>query len=157
MRLLITSLAVIGLGLLMGAAAYESVVMAPNYAARVPESLEHLRGFFVATAPSAFGRVIAPAAGVVLVLTVVLAWRTPARWWLVAALAALAIAEVITVTFRHPRDELLFARPLESLSLAEVESAARQWGPGSHVRVLLLAGAMAWALGGLIVLAREDQ
>jgi uncharacterized membrane protein len=150
-RVGVTSLAVIGLGMLLGAAAYESVVMAPNYAARVPVSLEHIRAFFVVTNPSAFFRRIAPATEGLLLLAVVLNWRLPsARWWLVAALVALAAGDVITFTFHYPRNALLFERPLDQVPLSQLRDAARQWGPGNHVRVGLLAIAMASALRGLL-------
>ena len=149
-RLSVTSLAVIGLGMLLGASAYESVVMAPNYAVRVPESLEHIRGFFVTTNPGTFFRVLAPATQVLLLLAVVLNWRLQGvRWLLVSALVALALADVITFTYHYPRNELLFERPFDQMPPSQLEEAARQWGPGNHVRVGLLAAATLSALCGL--------
>jgi uncharacterized membrane protein len=151
LRLSITSLALIGLGMLLGASTYESVVMAPNFATGIPGSLQHIRAFFAASNPGSFFRVLAPATQLLLVLGVVLNWRVPrARWWIVGALLALAAADVITFTFHYPRNELLFARPFDQVSSGELEAAARQWGSGNHLRVALLAVATVSALRGLL-------
>jgi len=150
LRAAVTSLAVVGLGVLLGASAYESVVMAPNYAARVPESLEHIRAFFLVATPRTFFRTVAPATEAILLLAVVLNWRTrSARWWMVAAFAALAAADVITFAFHYPRNALLFERPLDQVPLAQLRAAAAQWGPGNHVRVALLVIAIVSALRAL--------
>jgi uncharacterized membrane protein len=150
LRVSVTSLAVIGLGMLLGASSYESVVMAPNFAARVPESLQHIREFFVTTNPGTFFRILAPATQVLLILALVLNWRVQgARWWLAGALIALALADVITFTFHYPRNDLMFVRPLAEAQSGELEAAARQWGLGNYLRVALLAGAVTSALRGL--------
>ena len=150
LRIGVTSLAVIGLGMLLGASSYESVVMAPNFAARVPESLQHAREFFVTTNPGTFFRILAPATQILLVVAVVLNWRVQgAGWWLAGALIALALADVITFSFHYPRNDVMFVRPLAGVSLAELEAAARQWALGNYVRVALLAGAVVSALRGL--------
>ncbi len=155
-QLTVTSLAVIGLGMLLGASAYESVVMAPNFGVRVPESLEHIRGFFVTTNPGTFFRVLAPATQILLVLALVLNWRVQrARWLLVGALVALTLADVITFTFHYPRNELLFERPFDQVTPAQLQEAAQQWGPLNHVRVGLLAAAILSALRGLMSAGKE--
>ena len=152
----VISLAVIGLGMLLGAGAYESVVMAPNYAARVPESLEHARSFFVTTNPGRFFRSFAPATQILILLAVILNGREKqVHWWLFGALAALALADVITFTFHYPRNALLFVQPLDQVPLAQLQAAARQWGPGNHVRVGLLAAAILSALRGLMKSAEK--
>jgi uncharacterized membrane protein len=136
--------------MLLGASSCESVVMAQNVAARVPESPQHAREFFVTTNPGTFFRILAPATQVLLVVAVVLNWRVQgARWGLAGALIALALADVITFSFHYPRNTLMFVRPFGDVSPGELEAAARQWGPGNHVRVALLAGAAASALRGL--------
>ena len=147
----VIALAVIGLGMLLGASAYESIVMAPNYAGRVPESLEHARGFFVASNPGMFFRVFAPATQVVLLLALVLNWQVKhVRWWLLGALVALVMTDVITFTFHYPRNALMFERPFDQVSVAQLQEAARQWGLGNYVRVALLAVAILGALRGLM-------
>jgi uncharacterized membrane protein len=150
-RQTVTSLAVVGLGMLLGASAYESIVLAPNYVVRIPESLEHIRGFFVATNPGTFFRVLAPATQVLLFLAVISNWGVPrARWPLVGALVVLVLADIITFTFHYPRNAMLFEQPLTQVPVSQLEDAARQWGLGNHVRVGLLAAAILSALYGLV-------
>lgn len=156
MRLVVTCLAVVGLGMLLGAASYESFVMAPNYAARAPESLEHARAFFVAANPGMFFRVLGPVTQALLVLALVSSWRAPAvRWWIVGALALLLVGDAVTFAFHYPRNDRMFVRPLAESSPAELQSAAHEWGRGNHLRVGLLAFATAAALAGLVRVGRE--
>jgi uncharacterized membrane protein len=145
----VRSIAVIALGMLLGACSYDSVVMVPNYAAQIPDSLQHARSFFVASTPANFFRVLLPATQLTLVLAALLTWRLPrARWWIVAALIGLALADVITFTFHYPRNAILFQRPLAEVPVARLEEAARSWGRGNLVRVALLACAAVCALTG---------
>lgn len=149
--------AVIALGMLLGASAYESVVMAPNYSARVPESLEHARSFFAVVTPASYFRVLSPVTQILLVLSTALAWREPkARWWFVGALVALAAADVITFTYHYPRNEMMFQKPLSETPPQALADAAREWGPANHLRIALMAVAVAAALLGLTRLARRS-
>jgi hypothetical protein len=141
---------ILSLGLLFGASAYESVVMAPNYQARIPDSLEHVRQFMNATNPGTYFRVVAPLAQVLLLTSLVLSWRRPSgrRRWLLSAFLCIVVADVITFTFHYPRNDLLFGNPITT-SAEELEAAARQWAYGNYARVLLIGIAMAsgvWAL-----------
>src|SRR4029450_34888 len=80
-RLIVTSAAVIALGMCLGACIYESVVQAPHFSARVAESLVNARNFFVVSHGGTFFRVLAPLTQLTLVLTVVLNWRGSERRW----------------------------------------------------------------------------
>jgi uncharacterized membrane protein len=148
---LVTSLAVVGLGMLLGAGAYESVVMAPNYAARIPASVEHARNFFIVSNPGTFFRTLAPATQGLLLLSVVLNWRVPgARRFIVIALLLAILTDAITFSFHYPRNALLFQRPLDQTTTPQLLEAAQQWALGNYVRVGLLAAAMLSALRGLM-------
>jgi uncharacterized membrane protein len=145
----VRSAAIIALGMLLGACTYESVVMAPNYAAQVPESLQHARSFMAVSNPGNYFRVLAPATQITLVLAVLLTWRRPgARWWILGALAASIVTDVITFTFHYPRNAILFQQPLTGVPVSTLQQAAREWGPGNIVRVGLLAVAVVCALVG---------
>jgi uncharacterized membrane protein len=146
----VASIAVVAAGMLLGAATYEAVVMAPNYAAQIPQSLEHIRAFFVIGNPGNFFRVLAPATQALLLLAVLLNWRVPgARWWLAGALVAVLLTDVVTFKVHYPRNELLFVRPLDGVPVARLQEAAREWGRWNQVRVGLLAAAAVSALRGL--------
>jgi uncharacterized membrane protein len=146
---IVRSAAIIALGMMLGACCYESVVMAPNYAAQVPESLQHVRSFFVVSNPGNYFRVLAPAAQIMLVLAAILTWRVPgARWWILAALAGAVLTDVITFAFHYPRNAVLFQRPLTEVPVSRLQEVVREWGRGNLVRAVLLAGAVVCALIG---------
>ena len=146
---IVRSAAIIALGMLLGACSYESVVMAPNYAAQVPESLQRARNFLVVSNPGNYFRVLAPATQITLVLAVLLTWRVPgARWWILGALAGAVLTDAITYTFHYPRNAILFQQPLTGVPVSSLQAAAREWGPGNLVRVALLACAVVCALIG---------
>jgi uncharacterized membrane protein len=158
LRTSVASIAVIAVGMLLGAATYEAVVMAPNYVTQVPQSLEHIRAFFVITNPGNFFRVLAPATQVLLLLSVLLNWRVPrARWWLAGALVAVVLTDVITFKVHYPRNAVLFVQPLEGVPIARLQQAAREWGRWNQVRVGLLAAAAVTALRGLSWSFRTDS
>jgi len=146
---IVRSAAIIALGMLLGACCYESVVMAPNFAAQVPESLQHARSFLAVRNPGNYFRVLAPAAQITLVLAAILTWRIPgARWWILGALAGVLLTDVVTFTFHYPRNEILFQRPLAEVPVSRLQEAAREWGAGNLVRIALLACAVICALIG---------
>lgn len=135
------------IGALLGAAMYESVVMAPNYAHSVPESLEAAKRFMGATNPGNYFRVAAPLTQITLLITLVLNWRGAdgRRWWLFGALGFAVAVDVITFAFHFPRNAILFTDPMNTRP--EVLTAAvTEWIYGNYVRVLLLAFSMVCAI-----------
>jgi hypothetical protein len=57
---LVSAAALVVSAMLLGAGVYESAVVAPNFQG-APTSLEHARGFYHATNPGTFFRVLSPA------------------------------------------------------------------------------------------------
>ena len=147
--IIVRSAAIIALGMLLGACCYESVVMAPNFAAQVPESLQHARSFLVVSNPGNYFRVLSPATQITLVLAAILTWRMPgARWWILGALAAALLTDGVTFAFHYPRNAILFQRPLTEGPVSRLQEAAREWGQGNFARIALLACAVVCALIG---------
>jgi hypothetical protein len=60
LRLGFVAIALVLSVMLFGAGVYESVVVAPNFQG-APTSLEHARGFYHATNPGTFFRMLSPA------------------------------------------------------------------------------------------------
>jgi hypothetical protein len=155
LRELSISAATVGLCMLLGATVYESVVMAPNYAIGLA-TLEHARGFLVASTPAAFFRILSPAVQLLLILSVVLAWRaapTRVRWLLLACFCAAITTDVVTYTFHYPRNAILFVAPLDRPA-AELRRIAQEWAWGNYVRICLLCVAVVTALVALRTLPR---
>jgi uncharacterized membrane protein len=97
--------------------------------------------------------VAAPAAQLLLAASVLASWRLEeCRWLLASAFVCLIVANVITLKFHYPRNRLLFESP--ATTDAEVLAvAAREWGAGNLVRVVLVAGGWAATLLALVRIA----
>jgi hypothetical protein len=156
LRQITVSAATAVLCMLLGAAVYESVVMAPNYAHGIA-SLEHARGFLVVSTPAKFFRFLSPAAQVLLVLSAILSWRLSPRrvkWMLLIALGAAVTTDVVTFTFHYPRNEILFLAPLDRPS-TELQRIAQEWAWGNYLRILLLTTSVVAAFAALWELAKS--
>lgn len=131
---------IIVLGMLLGAGLYESLVNAPNFAANIPASLEHARMFWSEANPGNFFRIFAPMAQLLALASLIVNWRTPPgrRWWLVGALLAIVVADVVTFTFHYPRNALLLGDPLGT-DTAVLRQAAIEWGLGNWARIAVTA------------------
>jgi hypothetical protein len=80
LRLVSVSVALVLAAMLLGAGVYESVAVAPNFHG-APTSLEHARGFYHATNPGMFFRVLSPATQLFLLLALICNWkRSGTRW-----------------------------------------------------------------------------
>jgi uncharacterized membrane protein len=141
--------------MLLGAAVYESVVVAPNLQG-APASLEHARGFYHVTNPGVFFRVLSPATQLFLLVALVCNWKpTPGtRWRLAAALALAILADVITFKFHYPRNAILFIAPLTNAP-ADLNRVAAEWATGNYVRIVLILTAVLLAMASMIRIARE--
>lgn len=151
---ILSTLDIIGLGMLLGGGVYESVVVAPNYRSNLPQSLDHLRHFMKVATPANFFRIVSPATMIFLVVTVIVCWGSiPARWWFMPALAALILADSITYGFHYPRNKVLFIEPLSS-DTDMLRRLAQQWATGNLVRIVLMVIAIVNAMYGMILLAQ---
>ena len=140
--------------MLLGAGVYESVVVAPNFQG-APASLEHARGFYHATNPGMFFRVLSPAVQLFLLLALVFHWKIPGtRWRLAGALALAIFADVITFKFHYPRNAILFSAPLTN-SPADLDRVGAEWATGNYVRVALILIAVVLVIVSVIRIARQ--
>lgn len=149
---LLSTLGLLGLALLLGATAYESVVMAPNYEREIPDSILLARQFLARTTPAHYFRPLSLASQGVLLAGTVAAWAHPApRWSLAAALGILVLLDAITFAWHYPRLALLFKAPPPH-DPAVLRRAAREWATGNLVRLALLVVGFLAALRGALLL-----
>lgn len=150
---LLTTIALLGLTLLLGATVYESVVMAPNYERDIPDSLGIARRFLQRTTPAHYFRVIAPSTLILLLIDVIVSWHMPyARTGLLIGFASLVIGDVLTFAFHYPRLEIMFKHPLGD-DVARLRKAAREWAVGNVVRAVLLVLAFLAVLHAFAIVA----
>ncbi len=154
-RLISVAIALVMSAMLLGTGVYQNVVDAPNYMG-APTSLEHARGFYHATNPGNFFRVLVPATQLFLLLAIVFNWNPVpgTRWKLVGALAALILTDVITFRFHYPRNDILFVAPLTQ-SPEYYDRVVTQWAMGNYVRVALILTAVVLVIISMVRIARE--
>ncbi len=150
---LLSTLALLGLALLLGATVYESVVMAPNFERDIPASIDLARQFLKRTTPAHYFRLLTPVTGLLLLAGLIASWPLEAaRWRLLTALGILVLLDVITFAFHYPRLAIMFKGPMpEDPPL--LRRAAREWALGNVVRAVLLAVAFLVALRAVTMLA----
>ena len=154
LRLVSVAIALVASAMLLGAGVYESVVVAPNFQG-APASLEHARGFYHATNPGMFFRVISPAVQLFLLVALLWNWRRPGtRWRLAGALALAILADVITFRFHYPRNAILFGTPLTN-SPADLDRVGAEWATGNYVRIAVVLIMVVLVMASLIRIARD--
>jgi hypothetical protein len=155
LRLISATIALALSAMLLGTGAYESVVVAPNLQG-APSSLEHARGFYHATNPGIFFRVLSPGTQLFLLLALVCNWSPIpfTRWRLAGALALAILGDVITFKFHYPRNTILFSDPL-TRSAADLDQVAMEWAVGNYVRIAVILAAVVLVMGSMIRIARD--
>jgi hypothetical protein len=155
LRLVSVAIALVVAAMLLGAAVYESVVLAPNLQG-APGSLEHARGFYHVTNPGVFFRVISPATQLLLLVALVCNWKpaSSTRWRLAGALVLAILGDVVTFQFHYPRNAILFLAPLTQPP-AYYDRVAAEWAIGNYVRVALVLTVVVLVIELTIRIARE--
>ena len=155
LRLFSSGSALVALTMLLGAAVYESVVVAPNFQG-APTSLEHARGFYRATNPGTFFRVLSPGTQIFLLLALVCNWMPVplTRWRLAGALALAILGDVITFKFHYPRNAILFSDPL-TRPASDLDRVGSEWAAGNYIRVAVILTAVVLVIASIIRIARD--
>jgi hypothetical protein len=155
LRLISAAIALALSAMLLGTGIYESVVVAPNLQG-APTSLEHARGFYHATNPGMFFRVLSPGTQIFLLLALVCNWAPIplTRWRLAGALALAIFGDVITFKFHYPRNTILFSGPL-TWPAADLDRVAREWAVGNYVRIAVILTAVVLVMVSMIRIARD--
>ncbi len=155
LRLISAAIALALSAMLLGAGVYESVVVAPNLQG-APSSLEHARGFYHATNPGMFFRVLSPSTQLSVLLALVCNWAPIplTRWRLAGALVLAILGDVITFKFHYPRNTILFSDPL-TWPATDLDRVAREWAVGNYVRIAVILTAVVLVMVSMIRIARD--
>lgn len=121
---------------------YNSIVNAANWESNVPQSITAAKNFFVVANPGTFFGVLDPANMILIVLALILFWKTSTSIRLYLGIGLLCYISVMILNFTYffPRNEIMFL----SKQLPDTETlktAASEWGRMNWVRSLIwLAG-----------------
>jgi uncharacterized membrane protein len=150
-REIILTLDVIGLGMLLGGGAYESVVMNPNYSLDIPKSLNYLRQFMKVKTPANFFRILSPITMISLLVTVIIYWnQTPEFWLFIASSILLIVADSITYGFHYPRNKILFINTISN-DTDLLKRISQEWQIGNFIRIILMLIAIIAVLNGIFL------
>ncbi len=139
---------------ILGASAYEQIVVSYSWQARPEDAVGHYRALGTIVTPARFFRRLAPMSQITLVVSVIWSALTGvALVWTGVAIAAMALADVITFTFHYPRNRALFLDPM--LPAARLDAVAREWRRGNLVRVALVTVAFLALLRALWLVAQR--
>jgi hypothetical protein len=107
---------------------YSSIVDAPNWGADLPNSIATARQYFSVANPGSFFRVFSPANQLLAVIALIICWKTN-RYIAIAALVVAVLADVLTFGYFYPRNEILFAAPMDtdSIRVAWEQWSAMNW------------------------------
>jgi hypothetical protein len=156
-QLLLPCLALVALALLLGAATYESVVMAPNYEHDIPTSIDAARAFLKRTTPAHYFRLLSPVTQLFMLSALIACWSLPAaRRPLLVALGILVLLDLITFRYHYPRLAIMF-RSTDPVAAETLRKAAREWGHGNLWRIMLLLVAFGATLRALIIVAEGTR
>lgn len=121
---------------------YNSIVNAANWESNVPNSITATRDFFVVANPGTFFKLVDPTNMLLTVLALILFWKksTSIRLYLGIALLCYISSMILTFTYFHPRNEIMFLS--EQLPDTEtLKKVASEWGRMNWVRSFMsLAG-----------------
>lgn len=149
LTIIISGSALLAAGVLLGAAVYDAVVLAPNLRGG-PTQLENGRLFMSNATPARLFRVLSPLTQVLVVASLAANWSDEtSRWPLMAGFVALVVCDVITFRYHYPRNALMFTAPL-TVEPARLALAAKQWAGANRVRVALVFVGWCGALVGLV-------
>ena len=150
LKQLLLIFAMLALAAVFGASLYQSVIEAPNFNANLPDSLEHYRQFMSVKNPGDYFRVLAPAAQILTLLSLILNWKSPLRWWLFSAFAFIVVGDIITFNIHYPRNALMFTAPL-TVPVDVLKKAAAEWMFWNHLRVALVFGSTVCTIKALLL------
>lgn len=116
---------------------YNSVVDAPNWGADLPNSLVAARHYFTVANPGTFYRVISPLNQVLALIAVIVCWKSGnTRYIALGSLVLAVLGDVFTFGYFYPRNEILFAAPIEA-SVDVVRRAWQEWSTMNWLRSAL--------------------
>jgi hypothetical protein len=102
---------------------YNSIVDAPNWGADLPNSILAARQYFTVANPGNFFRFMSPLNQVLALVAVFICWKQN-RYIALGSLIVAVLADVLTFGYFYPRNEILFAAPMDENA---IRLAWEQW------------------------------
>lgn len=120
---------------------YNSLIDAPNWGKNIPNSLETAKSYFQQKTPGDFFKIFGSLHHILGLVTIILFWgfHPQVKWSLISSFILFILADILTVIYFFPRNEILFTQ-----KLIDIQSATQAWEEWSRMNwvrsLLLLAG-----------------
>ncbi len=135
---------------------YNSIVDAVSWGSNIPASIEAMRHYYFATNPGKFFRYFSPANQLLILLVLILFWKSSkkARYFLAAAFLLSVLTDVFTALYFYPANHMLMTLPLENVS--QLKSIVSDWQIMNWLRSLIIAIELALFYIGLNKLVKFE-
>lgn len=147
----------VGATMVLGANVYQEVVEVPNWSHDVPRTIADFRACVRTSHPGFFFQVLVPLTMLSLVGASVGSRGRPRHQtrWVLGALAGVVAAEIFTVAYFFPRNEILFFGDLSAHAPDVIAQAATEWARAHLLRMAMLLTGVACAMRALLLSARD--
>ena len=141
----------------LGVNVYHSIVDVRSWGSSMPDSIITARSYFRVVNPGTFFRIVSPLNQLAALVVLIACWKSGKRARLSFGSAFLfaVLAEVLTVTYFFPRNELLFSDTTENAAV--MIRAWSEWSQMNWVRNGILALALMSSMTGLDSLYRRRE
>lgn len=136
-RNILYALACLSFSIVIGGAVYEHIAVVPGWAAAPPLSLSMFQGPYGLN-PAPFWKNIHPVTLLLLVISLVLCWKTERRNYLLLTLSGYILILIITFVYFVPNLIAITGTPYAETADALLTSRAKTWEIGSLVRLCIL-------------------
>lgn len=136
-RNILYTLACLSFSIVIGGAVYEHIAVVPEWAAAPPLSLSMFQGPYGLN-PAPFWKNIHPVTLLLLVISLVLCWKTERRNYLLLTLSGYIVILIITFVYFVPNLIDITGTPYAETTDALLTSRAKTWEIGSLVRLSML-------------------
>lgn len=147
-RTLVLILASISYIIVIGGATYEHLAVIPQWAAAPPASLAMWQGEYGLNS-AAFWPVVHPVTFLLLIVALVLNWRTARRRFIVVTLAGYFLVAAVTGAYYLPELGSIISTPYAATVDAALTARAQAWETLSIVRLVFMMVLAAVLLAGL--------
>lgn len=131
---LIYSLTCLSFSVIIGAAIYEHLCVVPQWVAGPPASLSMFQGDY-GLYPQAFWMPIHPVTAALMLITLLLSWKSPRKLYILIPLIGYAAVLAITFIFFVPELVAITTTPYADTVDANLTERAQQWEMLSLVRL----------------------
>ena len=137
---------------------YNSIVDTTSWISNVPDSVSVFREYFHSVNPGNFFRVFSPINQLLVLLSLILFWKTSGktRMFLLIAFLLAVVGDVITFSYFYPRNGMLMNLPLQG-NTEKFVTILKKWRFMNWIRTLIILTGLVFSFSGLNEIYRQQN